>query len=108
MALCQHAFHGSALTEAEIIDSEAAISALHDPDSLDSATNEAQFAPKGMHPQHAREEEVAQVCPVCGGRGIVPVGFYDLGYPTSAGEAKTVPEPCRSCHGRGFLIISPT
>ncbi len=39
-------------------------------------------------------------CPVCGGRGFVPAGFY--GEPT-AGSAVAKNETCRACKGRGFI-----
>jgi hypothetical protein len=38
-------------------------------------------------------------CPICGGRGFVPVGFYaTLTYTTSV-----TTDPCRSCAGDGVL-----
>lgn len=41
-------------------------------------------------------------CPVCGGKGIVPNGFYQ-----HTGEywvsSTTAPEQCRSCQGRGYI-----
>lgn len=42
------------------------------------------------------------VCPVCGGRGRVPTGFYDStsGYYTTV---TTAPESCRSCAGTGVI-----
>ena len=48
----------------------------------------------------------AQVCPVCGGKGLVPNGFYDVSsnlgsiYKTTS----TTPETCRSCGGKGYII----
>lgn len=42
-----------------------------------------------------------QVCPVCNGRGLVPNGFYDTSYSSSS----TAPEICRSCQGKGYLVI---
>ena len=38
-------------------------------------------------------------CPVCNGRGSVPVGFYTPGTVTSS----LTPEICRSCNGTGVL-----
>ena len=44
----------------------------------------------------------AQVCPVCGGRGLVPRGFYDVSSNLSTTSA--TPETCRSCGGgRDFM-----
>jgi hypothetical protein len=39
-------------------------------------------------------------CPVCGGRGIVPPGFY---WPSSGMGTVAVPEPCRACDGIGVV-----
>jgi DnaJ-class molecular chaperone len=41
----------------------------------------------------------SEICPVCGGTGKVPMGFYDpyllgIGY-----------EPCKSCEGRGWICV---
>ena len=41
-------------------------------------------------------------CPVCGGNGLVPNGFYGQ----TAGQwvsTSTVPEKCRSCDGKGIV-----
>ena len=39
-------------------------------------------------------------CPICGGKGHVPVDFYTaIGYSTS-----TNPVLCKSCGGRGVII----
>lgn len=52
----------------------------------------------------------AQVCPVCGGKGLVPNGFYDVSsnlgniYKTTS----TTPETCRSCGGKGYIIVTPS
>lgn len=43
-----------------------------------------------------------QRCPVCEGRGNVPVGFYGR----MAVSTGTGPELCRSCDGRGILKVS--
>ena len=42
-------------------------------------------------------------CPVCDGTGIVPGGFYisTSGFSTTG----TNQETCRSCDGKGFIII---
>ena len=39
------------------------------------------------------------LCPVCIGKGTVPVGFYGHGDATS----NCKPETCRSCQGAGVL-----
>lgn len=42
-------------------------------------------------------------CPVCGGKGIVPNGFYQ-----HTGEywvsSTTAPEQCRACSGKGYIV----
>jgi len=45
----------------------------------------------------------AVICPVCGGNGIVDLGFYTQtsGYWTSVGGTET----CRSCGGQGYVVI---
>ena len=44
-------------------------------------------------------------CPVCGGNGLVPSGFY-----TKTGDTWAVyttgPETCRSCDGKGYLLLA--
>ena len=39
-------------------------------------------------------------CPVCGGRGIVPNGFYDI-FPQSITSITS--ETCKTCHGTGII-----
>jgi len=39
------------------------------------------------------------ICPVCGGKGTVPPGFYEP-ITTASG-----PATCRSCNGRGVFIV---
>jgi len=41
-------------------------------------------------------------CPVCGGNGLVPAGFYNTvtGYSTTT---STAPLTCRSCNGTGIV-----
>ena len=46
----------------------------------------------------------AHVCPVCQGRGFLPVGFYS---PDLSNGANTVPEKCRSCKGIGYIWDTP-
>lgn len=44
-----------------------------------------------------------EICPVCGGRGLVPVGFYTaIGTPYYI-TTNTSPETCRSCGGKGYI-----
>ncbi|MBQ7275894.1 MAG: hypothetical protein IJS58_01465 [Bacilli bacterium] len=43
-------------------------------------------------------------CPVCGGNGIVSNGFYNHTGNTWV-TSTTVPEQCRSCHGKGYVEI---
>ena len=44
-----------------------------------------------------------QICPVCSGKGIVPMGYYDL----YGGEVGTSTydnsETCRACDGKGIV-----
>jgi len=47
---------------------------------------------------------IVEKCPVCGGNGLVPNGFYTqtLGrWLTSS----TGGETCRSCGGKGYVVI---
>jgi len=50
-------------------------------------------------------EEKVQCCPVCGGNGLVPNGFYSQ---TSGcwTTASISPEVCRSCNGTGVIFAS--
>lgn len=42
-------------------------------------------------------------CPVCGGKGIVPSGFYS--FPGNfGGVTNTCAETCRACNGKGIII----
>lgn len=41
-------------------------------------------------------------CPVCGGKGMLPPGFYNL--VQTANTRNTEPELCRTCNGKGFII----
>lgn len=50
----------------------------------------------------------AQVCPVCGGKGIVPNGFYiSVGASNYYTTNSTASETCRSCGGKGYIIEYP-
>ena len=45
--------------------------------------------------------KVAQQCPVCGGCGLVPCGFYEqYGVATTTVFSR---QPCRSCSGTGIV-----
>lgn len=47
--------------------------------------------------------EEAQRCPVCGGNGLVPNGFYNT--VTGIGSTTSItPETCRSCNGTGIVF----
>ena len=48
------------------------------------------------------KNEIPHTCPVCGGNGLVPNGFYNQ---TSGQWVTTVatPETCRSCKGIGYV-----
>ena len=44
---------------------------------------------------------MTQVCPVCGGRGTVPQGFYyGVDNPDTTDTSR---ETCRACGGRGVI-----
>lgn len=44
---------------------------------------------------------LAERCPVCSGKGIVPSNFYTLG---NGGTSNTAtPQTCRSCNGSGVV-----
>jgi uncharacterized cupin superfamily protein len=43
-------------------------------------------------------------CPICGGNGLVPHGFYNqTGGQWSSTD--TTPETCRSCNGSGIVYV---
>lgn len=44
-----------------------------------------------------------KLCPVCTGSGIVDSGFYNRTPDTWTHSSGT--EQCRSCYGRGYVII---
>ena len=51
-----------------------------------------------------RIDNKVECCPICLGRGFVPSGFYDstgLNWVSST----TGKETCRSCNGKGYVII---
>jgi len=45
----------------------------------------------------------AQTCPVCRGKGTVPVGFYEHG--SFSSSTATHSEDCRSCMGKGYIVL---
>jgi len=49
-------------------------------------------------------ERRPHICPVCGGKGLVPAGFYNIEY-DSYTYTTDVPQPetCRSCGGTGIV-----
>ena len=42
------------------------------------------------------------LCPVCGGNGLVPNGFYNQ-YSGDWITSSVIPEMCRSCNGTGIV-----
>jgi hypothetical protein len=67
---------------------------------LDAMTEFASLKPTEEKPMTAEE---VQRCPVCGGNGLVPNGFYN----TVTGIWSTTsitPEVCRSCNGTGIVF----
>lgn len=44
-----------------------------------------------------------EICPVCGGKGLVPNGFYNAVGTSSYTTTNTSPETCRSCNGKGYI-----
>lgn len=53
------------------------------------------------YPRWASPQRTAQLCPVCGGRGMVQAGFYSGGGFTHS----TAPEKCRTCGGSGMVVV---
>lgn len=47
----------------------------------------------------------AERCPVCNGNGKVPRGFYDQTSGQYAGSAANPFEQCRSCGGKGYIVV---
>jgi hypothetical protein len=48
---------------------------------------------------------IVEVCPVCEGRGEVPLDFYDEDGYLNSTEPFRKTEDCRSCNGRGYVIV---
>lgn len=44
-------------------------------------------------------------CAVCGGTGHVAAGFYDKVTDVWSMSTINIPETCRSCAGRGFIVL---
>lgn len=44
-----------------------------------------------------------EICPVCRGKGLVPVGFYTAVGTPYYSSTNTSPETCRSCGGKGYI-----
>lgn len=44
-----------------------------------------------------------EICPVCGGKGLVPNGFYIAVGTSYYSTTSTSPETCRSCGGKGYI-----
>ena len=44
-----------------------------------------------------------EICPVCGGKGLVPNGFYTAVGTLYYSSTSTSPETCRSCGGKGYI-----
>ena len=42
-------------------------------------------------------------CPICYGKGIVPMGFYNLGHNSYNTTTASASETCRSCSGQGVI-----
>lgn len=61
----------------------------------------------GLTPYAAGEDEQPFTCPVCGGNGIRPAGFYSAiavnGFLTWSASSTAATEPCRSCDGTGIV-----
>ena len=45
------------------------------------------------------------LCPICSGKGFVSSGFYSSTGNTWV-SSTTAPEQCRSCYGKGYIIIA--
>lgn len=44
-----------------------------------------------------------EICPICGGKGLVPNGFYYSVGTSCYSTNSTSPETCRSCGGKGYI-----
>lgn len=67
------------------------------PDPLDAATPPGVADLAALYPTSPARPPAR--CPVCLGRGSMPVSFYDPPVPGTS----TAPTTCRSCGGRGIV-----
>ena len=51
------------------------------------------------------EQITTSKCPVCNGTGLVPNGFYTAIGANEWTTNSSQPETCKSCGGKGYLII---
>jgi DnaJ-class molecular chaperone len=56
---------------------------------------------RGITISHVNHGSTPHVCPVCGGRGLVPNGFYNIQGLYSSSSA--IHEQCRTCKGTGVI-----
>ena len=68
-----------------------------------TATNTTKLKPSNWHYTSFGNKSV-HCCPVCGGNGIVSNGFYNHTGNTWV-TSTTAPEQCRSCHGKGYVVV---
>lgn len=51
----------------------------------------------------------AERCPVCGGNGLVPNGYYSHSHSNGPHgtwtSTSTMPETCRGCGGKGWITV---
>ena len=54
-------------------------------------------------PTYPKSRRIPHTCPVCGGRGMVPAGFYDSSPGSIGGAVSLAPERCCTCEGKGIV-----
>ena len=54
--------------------------------------------------REATEGDQSTKCPVCEGKGRVPIGFYETAYSSKNTDA-LAENTCRSCGGKGYIFI---
>ena len=54
-----------------------------------------------LPPEPQTEPKQPYCCPVCGGRGKVPAGFYDVWGKTT--NTTNLTDTCRTCGGTGIV-----